>query len=218
MTAQPGGAVVVAGLGMAAALGPDVHTNCAAARAGLGRCSPIESYRGRSVTTGAPEPFIGHQASLFTRGFEGDARLVRLAQAALSDLRAQTPNIDWGNSRHAFYLSLPDPRRVHTGAELIADEEARRAWIEEQEAGPTDEAPSGGDRAARILSQAARLVAWPAPAVLRFVSVAGHAGGLAAVRAAAADMSGGATNLAVVLGVDSLLDEPTLRWLICAAA
>jgi 3-oxoacyl-[acyl-carrier-protein] synthase-1 len=215
VTEQGGSDAVVVGLGMCAALGTDVETNCAAARAGISRAAPLEHYRARSAVEGTPEPVMGHQASLFTRGFEGEPRLVRLAQAALTDLLRQSPATEWRERHHTFYLSLPDAARIHTGAELIADDDARRAWVEaeaarEPEAPPP---PSNAKRAHAILTKAARLATWPAEVSVRFASITGHTGGLEAIRTALADLASGATEIAVVVGVDSLLDERTLQWL-----
>jgi 3-oxoacyl-[acyl-carrier-protein] synthase-1 len=166
---------------------------------------------------GAPEQVIGHQASLFTRGFEGEARLVRLAQGALTDLLVQSRDVDWSQRRHSFYLSLPDADRLRTGTELVADDEARSKRIEEEAERQQEEPPSdplaNATRGRRILERAARLAKWPVDVSARFTSVTGHAAGLESIRAALADLASGATEVAVVLGVDSWLDEGTLQWL-----
>jgi 3-oxoacyl-[acyl-carrier-protein] synthase-1 len=201
---------------MVAALGADVATNCAASRAGISRSSVIEHFRLRSPADGKEEQIAGHQAKLFTRGFERDSRLVRLAQGALMDLAAQLRPLDWRQWRHGFYLSLPDAQRVFLGSELIADEAVRRAWMDAKttpDGEATGEPAQNSARAQRVLRQAAALAQWPAEAELAFASVAGHAGALAALTAAVADLASGQTDIAVVLGVDSLLDEETLEWL-----
>lgn len=206
----------VVGLGMVASLGNDVAANCAAARAGLSRSAPLEHYAIRSEVDGDPEPVIGHQASLFTRGFEGEARLVRLAQGALTDLLARSAQFDWRSAGARFYLALPSAWRAYEGVELIADEEARRARTEKLEALRQDVALSAGRadpaRGARILRKAAALAQWPAEVGVP-ACFTGHAGGLEAVQAALADLAANTARTAVVLGIDSLLDEETLDWL-----
>ncbi|HEY5810312.1 MAG TPA: hypothetical protein VIT67_20230, partial [Povalibacter sp.] len=67
-------------------------------------------------------------------------------------------------------------------------------------------------RGTRILRKAAALTQWPGE-VATPACFAGHAGGLEAVRAALADLSSNAARIAVVLGIDSLIDEETLDWL-----
>lgn len=206
----------VVGLGMVASLGADVATSCAAARAGLSRSAPVEHYLVRSEVEGDPEPVIGHQASLFTRGFEGEARLVRLAQGALTDLMARSAGVDWMSGGVRFYMALPSAWRCYEGIELIADEEGQRARAAKLAALREDTASAGHRsdpvRGTRILRKAAALAKWPTeiPAPTCF---AGHAGGLEAVNAALSDLSTNAARVAVVLGIDSLLDEETLDWL-----
>jgi hypothetical protein len=210
----------VAGCGMVAALGPDVLTNCAAARAGISRASSIENYRGRSDVEGVPESIPGHQATLFTRGFEGDQRLVRLAQGALADLLARTTQIDWTVTPHRFYVSMPDSWRIDTGNQLIPENEVREARDQERLARVAEDGVFPADlpdgRASAVVQQAALLARWPTDPAVRYVG-SGHAGGIEAIRAARAELASGATSLAVVLGMDSLLDEDTLEWLrLCA--
>jgi 3-oxoacyl-[acyl-carrier-protein] synthase-1 len=206
----------VVGLGMVASLGNDVATNCAAARAGLSRSAPLENYRVRSEVEGDPEPVIGHQASLFTRGFEGEARLVRLAQGALTDLIARCPVADWTTGAVRFYVALPSAWRCYEGLELIPDDEARRTRSEKLAALTQDPAASGQrsdpHRAARILRKAATLAGWPTEVGVP-ACFGGHSGGLEAVGAALTDLSANVARVAVVVAIDSLLDEETLDWL-----
>ena len=208
--------VIVAGLGMVAALGADVITSCAAARAGISRSSPIEHFPARSAVDGAAEAVIGHQASLLTHGFDGEARLIRLAQGALVDLLVQSPDIPWRQRRHHFYLALPDLSRTKGGLDLVADDEARQSRMDDvawdQEEHPVD--PRANQlRSERILQHASSQARWPGQVELKYVSVSGHAGGLYAFEAARSDLVRGATDVAVVLGVDSLIDQDTLEWL-----
>jgi 3-oxoacyl-[acyl-carrier-protein] synthase-1 len=203
---------------MVAALGADVATNCAAARAGLVRSSPIEHYAARSDVEGDVEAVIGHHAGFLTRGFEGETRLVRLVQGALSDLIVQSSGrIDW-NGHERFYVSLPDVHRPWSGLELIADEAARQkraeAHARRQREEAEDDTSGNAATARRIVRKGAAGANWPGGEVApAFVSVAGHAGGLQAVAAALRDLASGMTETAVVIGVDSWLDETTLEWL-----
>ena len=205
MTSQPASSAGVVGMGMVAALGDDVAMNCAAARAGLVRSGVLENYRLRSAVEGRPEPVIGHTAGLLTRGFEGDVRLVRLAQGALANLLKHTPHIDWKTRRAGCYVALP------------AEDRARRAPNPEaQELGmpPAPVSPATEfERARQLLAKAAALSSWPAPMQLGSVTTSGHAGGLEAVRAASEDLRSGRFDTAIVLAVDSLLDERSLDWL-----
>jgi 3-oxoacyl-[acyl-carrier-protein] synthase-1 len=206
---------VIEGLGMVASLGFDVDTICAAARAGLLRSRPLENYRIRSAVGGDEEPVIAHEAGLLTLGFEGAARQIRLAQGALSDLLRHTPQVDWAGQRHRFYVALADPARLDLGALLIADEAERGALAERQSARAAEiesEMPFP-QSAELILRRAAQLARWPAQIEMAFSSCAGNLAALQAIEAASADLSSGTTDIAVVIGVDSLLDEAILNWL-----
>lgn len=213
---EPSGAVVIGGLGMVASLGLDAATVCAAARAGLMRSRTLENYRLRSAVEGVEEAVIGHPVTLLTRGFEGRARQVRLLQGALADLLLQTPQIDWQAESHKFYAAIPDPARIYRGGELIADEAARQALSERLE--QPDESDLASDAAPAsiaepLLERAAALARWPGTPAIAFASCAGRIASLEAIRAATADIDSGVTTLAVVVAVDSLLDEGTLNWL-----
>jgi 3-oxoacyl-[acyl-carrier-protein] synthase-1 len=208
----------VAASGMVAALGADVATNCAAARAGLVRAGAIDHYAARSDVEGEIELVIGHQAGFLTRGFEGEMRLVRLVQGALSDLLVQSSGrIDWtGGAR--FYVAVPDVHRPWSGLELIGDEAARQtraeALAQRQHHDAADNAASNSAAARRIVAKGAASANWPGGDVTpAFISVSGHAAALQAVAAAMRDLASGVTHTAVVLAVDSWLDEATLEWL-----
>jgi hypothetical protein len=177
---------------MVAALGSDAATNCAAARAGLRRARVLENFPMRSAVDGTEEFVMGHQATLLTRGFEGDMRLVRLSQGALSSLLLDTAQINWYEQEHQFFLALPDPGRTLQNAaqRLVSENQARN-----------------------ILTRAAALAQWPVEPTFAFLSTHGHAAGLDAIRAASLDLAAGRIEVAVVLAVDSLLNQETLSWL-----
>lgn len=195
---------------MVASLGYDARTCCAAARAGLVRPTPIESFRMPSPVDGEPVPAIGHAASLLTRGFEGNQRLLRLLQGLFTDLRTQGI-VPHDGARVGFYCSFPDPLRTFSGSALIADEKARAALAEEA---ATMEGVHVDPRFAhRLVGRAAQLVQWRGTPTVRCAVSSGHAGGIEALGIAMREIEEQQVDVAVVLGVDSLLDEDTLAWL-----
>lgn len=199
-------AVCVTACGLAAALGDDVATVASAARAGVIRARELPLRIG-SLETGAPEPVIGHPLAWLTAGFEGKARLVRIAQAALLDLARSVPFNVWRSERTGFYLSLPDPNREWTGTALIADEQVRAAREAAAAEHVSHETFEG------ILDLAMRLNEWTTSPLIRFVSNVGQAAGPEAFAAAVRDLKSGRVRSAIVGSVDSLLDESTLVWL-----
>lgn len=203
--------ICITGMGMVASIGYDVITCCAAARAGIVRSTGLDYFPVLAPDDWDPLSLTAHQASLVTEGFEGKIRLLRLAHAGLADLQRRVPDPPWTYARTSFYLSLPDPRRVHSGLALIEDEEDRQRLTEEaQEA---EEEPLDEKMPDDLLEKAARLSGWRGEPSLRFVTTAGHTGVAEALRAAFADLYNGHVEVAVVGGLDSLLDEDTLRWL-----
>jgi len=204
-------AVCITGMGMVTSLGLDVKTSCAAARAGIVRSAEIDYFPVRSPDDGSVSGLVVHAAPMITDGFEGDARLLRLMAAALSDLRRQTPDGPWGQGKTAFYLSLPDPLRTYTGTALIADEKERGQW--EEDARAAAERPPDESRPRNLLLKSARLSDWPGEPKLRFVSTSGNTGVAEALSRAMEDMAKGAVDTAVVGGVDSFCGAEMLAWL-----
>jgi 3-oxoacyl-[acyl-carrier-protein] synthase-1 len=182
---------------MVAALGNDVAMNCAAARAGIVRSQALIGVKNRSEVDGDEEPIIAHVAELRTRGFAGDVRLIRLAEGALTDLLAHTPQLDWAARRTSFYLSLPAADRTADQPSPDATEAARRDL----------------ERARQILLRAAALARWPASVELGGLGISGHTGGLEALQCALDDLNAGVIDNAVLLGADSLADVSVLAWL-----
>lgn len=182
---EAGGALVGA-VGAVCALGYDATTAFAAARAQLSRATVQPHFRIRSGVEGVEEPVVGHAASLLTSGFEGEARLLRLAQGALSDLLAACARVAVPWQGAAFYLAGSRRGAAPGGA---PDHDATR----------------------RLLDRAAAASGWPARPELRFASHEGHTAGARALAAAARDLHEGKAAAAVVLAIDSLLDEQTLQ-------
>jgi 3-oxoacyl-[acyl-carrier-protein] synthase I len=207
--AHPANAIAITARGLVSSLGHDVVTSCAAARAGLADPEPLDYFPLRGADGGI-EAAVGHPVRDLTLGFEGFARLLRLAQAGLADLERQAPEGPFHARGTGFYLSLPDAERIYRGtALLVDDEEGDRP--EEPDGEPDGEAAR--DQAQRLLAACAALQGWPYEPTLRFATARGHTGVAEAVAAALADLAAGRVTAAVVGGVDSLLEAETLQWL-----
>jgi 3-oxoacyl-[acyl-carrier-protein] synthase-1 len=203
------GSVAITALGMVSALGQDSATACAASRAGICRSGKLDYFRVRSRDADEVEKVIGHTAPMITRGFEDNARLLRLLAAALADLRGSL--LGHPAIASAFYLSAPAPLRSFTGIELIQHEELRQSRRQKAAEPQLESMPQAAGQA--LLTKAAELVGWPCHPNLQFVSGSGHTGVAEAVAQALSDLCSGVVSSAVVGGVDSLLDEQTLGWL-----
>jgi 3-oxoacyl-[acyl-carrier-protein] synthase-1 len=197
---------------MVSSLGYDVHTACAAARAGLTRAAELpftilENDRSPGLAT-------GHPAALLGGGFEGDARLIRLLGGAFRDLRSQTQPDLLSVPRLALYLALPAGDRERHGLNLILDEAARPRYLEQiGESAPVDDLA----RARNILDNAIRMADLPAQVRASVnavrVSTVGHAAVIELYQRAQSELESGRIDLAIVGGVDSLLGHATLTWL-----
>jgi 3-oxoacyl-[acyl-carrier-protein] synthase-1 len=187
---------------MVAALGEDVAMNCAAARAGIVRSLELP-YRLRSAVEGEPQSVLGYAAELRTRGFEGDTRLLRLADGALANLRVRTATFDWESHTVGWYVALPSAdRATPVPADAAAKPPVRSTPAEELV------------RAGRLLERSLALAGWSrAKPTLYSARTSGHASGLEAIHDALEGLQSGRIDAAVVLGFDSLLDEKVLTWL-----
>ncbi|WNG32633.1 hypothetical protein F0U61_02660 [Archangium violaceum] len=119
-SALPGNTIAITGLGMVSAIGSDVASSCAAARAGLTRWRELDIQVTDEDTLEAV-PLKGQEVSSLTLGFEGFARWLRLGDAALRDLMGHS-----GLERPAFaqtgiHLQLPGTwlEEVHIQGSLL---------------------------------------------------------------------------------------------------
>jgi 3-oxoacyl-[acyl-carrier-protein] synthase-1 len=200
--------IVVTGQGMVSSLGLDAATSCAAARAGLRRAQKLDNLKFASLDGREVECAVGHQTPIITHGFEGAARLAQLVAGALRDLSTQglIPS-----GRRGLYLSMPSPRRHLTGAELIPDPEVKQLFLEKVQ--EESSALNDHDWTDKVLSVAVRQAGQLKDIPLRFVTYAGHTGFAEALAAAVEDLRQSDIDLALVGGVDSLVDERSLAWL-----
>lgn len=196
---------------MVTSLGHDVITSCTAARAGIVRSVELDYFPVCSPEDGSISGVIGHPVPLLTEGFEGDVRLFRLAQAGLADLLRQVPHAPWKQAKAAFYLSLPNPRRIYTGINLIPNEEERKD--KQEEAKEAELEPIDENRAQHLLQNAAQMSGWQGEPELRFVATSGNTGIAEALHKAIEDLIARRIEVAIAGGVDSLLEEDTLSWL-----
>jgi len=116
----PGNTLVITGLGMVSAVGPDVVSSCAAARAGLTRWRELD-IQVTDADTLESIPLKGQEVSPLTLGFEGFARWLRLGGAALRDLLEHSGLEPPALARTGIHLQLPGAwlEEVHLQASLL---------------------------------------------------------------------------------------------------
>jgi 3-oxoacyl-[acyl-carrier-protein] synthase I len=195
-----GRGAVLAGAGMVCSLGLDARTALAAARAQVSRAKVQQHFRMRSEVEGVEEPVVGHSVDLLTAGFERNARVQRLAQAALEQVLAATSTHPAWQLRLGLFAALPQGPAAGRAAEDADDDDPPP--------------PSRADKARWCLQSALLAARWPhKPGTVQVSPESGPVAGLAAMAAAADAIAQGRLDAAVVLAADTLLDEDTLKQL-----
>ena len=204
--------IVITGRALVSALGTDVVTACAAARAGISRPGPLDHYKGGGSTQQrGGVPLTGHAAAGITQGFIGNIRLLRMLVAAFKALRAEHQLV---SARAGVFVSFPDPLRTWSGTAAVVDDAERQERADEARTAPRSEAQA---IAAELVSKAAQIAELPSTLNLCGVETCGHAGVARAIHSASEALRIGRIDVALVIGVDSLLDVDTLLWLEASA-
>lgn len=126
MAADTNGELVVGGMGLACSLGVGAAGAYAAARAGISRARELE-YSVVNEDNRDSEFVIGHPIPGLTHGFEGDARLLRIAQLAYADLLGTVDQARIRSGRCGLILVLPERRGATGGPDgSSADAESTR--------------------------------------------------------------------------------------------
>lgn len=184
---------VISGLGMVSTLGRDAVTACAALRAGMTRPRPLAFYVPSSEDL-LVEPVFGHPMTGTTDGFEGLGLYLLLAHLALSDLLDAT-GCEPGNATFWKESGL----WVCTSTGRLDDEyelEAHERMLDK-----------------RLVPELIRYVGLVIPMKQTRRVPLGHASVLFGVQEACDAIRGGRLARALVVGVDSLVDEGSLEWL-----
>ncbi|MCP3168885.1 hypothetical protein [Myxococcus qinghaiensis] len=208
---RPEEAIAITGLGMVSALGSDVISSCAAARAGLTRWSELDLVISDEDTL-EPVPLKGHEVTSLCWGFQGYARWLRLADAALRDLldysglerdtaegtgiHVQLPG-DWMQEVHlqgSLIDQFPEKERPQVHEDLVAERAEWRAHVTR-----------------RLIPELLSLSAFPIAPSHRAYTFGGAATFTSALLSATAAIQSRAVDRCIVGGIDSWVDEEALR-------
>ena len=199
---------------MTSSLGLDVNHACAAFRAGLVRSATSRLLEFRSGIKGEFENLVCHQAAFIGEDFQGDARLVRLAQTGLTDLKNKLTAEYIQSTNLGFYISFPNPTRVYHSLDLIADEQLKTTLKEEYEENQEYMECTVDTLIRDVMQLAVQYADWPAQIEVRSASGRGHTGVAEVTHHAVNDLLNGKIEAAVVFAVDSLLYEDVLGLLL----
>ena len=205
------GEVAITAFGMISALGFDVRNAMAASRAGLSRAADVDDFPIKSTEDGVQGTAIAHAAPISSRGFEGNARLLALGKAGIGDLHR---TVDWtqvDTSRIGLFLALPSIDRIYSGLPLVEPEETRESRAEEARVKALEKDPD--KVASRLLQKIIAVSGLPVSPEYSRAFLSGHCGVAEAATAAVLAIGRGEVSAAVIGGVDTLIDDATLAWL-----
>jgi hypothetical protein len=184
------GALAITGMGMVTAIGHGAVETCASLRARIVRPRPLPLQVISSDEPGAVAA-TGHPIRGLVDGFTGLARLIKSGALALEDLLRSAE------------FPMNDARFLQRTALLICLSPTRRDEWEFYDELLAEQLP------ARILRHTSLAIPTRNVSVLQN----GHASGLLALQKGAGLLQEGQFQRALVLGVDSLVEEDALQWL-----
>jgi len=176
--------LAITGIGMVTPLGLDAWESCASLRAGLSLMQDLDLTFENELFEDVP--LVGCPIPDLTDGMIGVGRATRLAAAALEDLIAKARLDAAVPARAGLFIALPPVERPGTDPHLAA---------------------KLGERLAQWLDL-------PDLAARTWTCAAGHAGAVEAVIEASRALESGRIGIALVGGVDSLLEPGTLQGLL----
>jgi 3-oxoacyl-[acyl-carrier-protein] synthase-1 len=187
--------LAITGLGLMTSVGHDVHTACASIRAGIQRPHELTHFFVLDTAEQKSVPLIARPVAGYTDGFVGIGLWLRLARAALQDLRREA--------------RLPDSNDIGFWSKT-----ALLAVTPELAAGrfDDDEEITAENLSSLYVDPLVRAMGWPIVHDFRDTISIGHAGAVEAVKRADALLRARAERVIIVCA-DSLLDAFSLEWL-----
>jgi 3-oxoacyl-[acyl-carrier-protein] synthase-1 len=187
----------VTAIGAATSVGYTAATACSSIRAGLTRPSTVDGFEVLDVVEQEPVGLTGHPLGAATRGFSGVGRWLQMAALALEDLcvsgalPAAAESWFWSTAECYIVLPVIDPRRFDSTGSSGSEEALDASFVQP------------------LRRRCARFFAPSRTALLP----RGRVGALEAIQLATRQVSEQRAGRAVVLAVDSLVDDAALLWL-----
>lgn len=177
--------IVITALGMVTPVGHSALQSCASLRADVPMMQELDYFTVENDEF-EDEPLIGCPVTGITEGHLGLGRWTKLGSSAVQDLVAQAKLTREHLGSTGLYIALPPLARTGVDARIVSLLGSRLAqWT-------------------GIASFASRTRTYPQ----------GHAASIAACRDAMADLNAGSVALAIVGGIDSLVEPDTLEFLL----
>lgn len=182
--------LALSGLGLITSVGYTVEAACAAIRCQLTRPCPVDGPLVWEPDAQEEVPLTGHPIKELTDGFQGVGRWFRLGRLAMLDLLRYTG------------LGTDDKTLWHQCGLIVC--------LPEFAPGRFSFSAEAAQALPQRLLRALALHIHPANALCL---TTGHQGPLSALHLAWQRISSGVWHRAIVLSIDSLVDEASLRWL-----
>ncbi len=180
--------MIISGVGMVSAVGLDVKTSCASLRCNLSRAVELESLEIWDSQEEESVPVIGNAVFGVSSGFSALGRWIELGLIALGDLQnnvqASLSGINWRKTGLIICLPVLDNGRF----QLDGDEESI------------------------IINRFRKFGGFSIDEENCIVISKGHTGVAHAINLVEQKNDSGEWDHAIVLGVDSLVDSPSLAW------
>lgn len=201
--------VVITGIGMTSSMGHDVVSSCAAFRAGISRAKELDYYKVINEEDGEEENVIGHPVPLIADGFQGYARLLRMAWPALEDLQTYNRIHEIEHSKTGLYLCIPDYERIQDRILKTSTDENKVTSMEKENQPQNREKQIG----LKLCDKLLHLANCPIPEKNWNIISAGHASVILAIHKVLNDLRIGKFSHYIIGAMDSFLEENTLMWL-----
>lgn len=186
----PGAPFHIAGLGLVTALAGTVEQSCAAIRCNFARPMPLEGVLSFDSESEEEEQVVGHPIAGVTDGFQGFGRWMRLGRLALRDL-----------ARFANVASQPKDFWTRLGLVACLPRSA------------TDRFEVAAELAPELPSFLAAEIGWHIPPEHCVTLLGGNEVVFSGLGFIGSQFASGAWQRAVLLTLDTLVDEESIRWL-----
>lgn len=207
---DPEEALFVTGLGMVSAIGHDVVTSCASARAGITRMSGLNSFQLKDPETGELQPLTVSVVSGISDGYTGLGRLVRLGLAGLKDLLGSVDIKDW--SRTGLFINL------RSGFHFLEAEKMVKSDPEKAEEPPDEENVADSvvqfrkkRYGSRLIPAITQLAGMSIDSANQLVFFGDHAGLIVLLREAEKRLREKELDRVIVGGIDCEIDQESLE-------
>lgn len=199
--------IVITALGLNSSIGNDVVTSCASARAGIVRVSELE-HMVFDFESGEMQSLSGHQVDLYTKGFIGLGRLLRLAKPALQNLLSDSGLSGELIGQTPLYLNMAHQFLFDCSSQSFDEKGVLPDLVEKDEFSLMFRQDCC-EQFIPLLERDVGVKFAPEHEIL----FGGHEGGMSLIRKAVETLRKGEIERCIIGGIDSYVDPDSLQYL-----